>query len=152
MCTICECDERPVFSREKVVVARKPHQCIECKQTIPVGTRYHYFVGKWNEWDDKAKVGAFHTCLACNMDWKTLVDLVSEHEGEEACVCMGFLRDAIAEAVECECLRPDHPLVQKWHPEIAAEYAKEQESEVVAVHRDDPGQQYLPFWIEEGAA
>ncbi len=48
------------FSDERIVRARKPHQCCECGDTIPVGAEYERAVGKWD-----GRMFTYHTCLAC---------------------------------------------------------------------------------------
>lgn len=60
-CPLSGNDEEPakVFS-ETVRVARKPHRCCECDETIPAGARYEYATGCWDgSWS------TFKTCLSC---------------------------------------------------------------------------------------
>lgn len=51
----------PAPYTEKLVTARKDHQCCACRQPILKGQRYEYINGCWDgEWD------RFKTCLACS--------------------------------------------------------------------------------------
>ena len=46
---------------ERVVVARKPHTCVECRRVIAPGHRYERITGLWDgKWD------TFRMCLACS--------------------------------------------------------------------------------------
>ena len=142
MCQICDCDDPPVFYRETFQAARKLHMCIECGQEIPVGGKYRYSIGKWYDWKiGREKIDSFHTCFDCTRDWDALLKIVAEKEGEEGCIIFGGLRDAVAEAFECECLNIYHWLVAKWQPELVQEYQQELVS----------GEQYiLPFAYASG--
>ncbi len=51
--------EQATFYQERIVKARKPHTCYECRETIPIGARYEYVCGRW---DDFAH---YHFCLTC---------------------------------------------------------------------------------------
>lgn len=53
-------DYGPSFDCVSTPVARKPHRCCECKETIQPGTRYERFAGKWD-----GEVRAYVTCLEC---------------------------------------------------------------------------------------
>lgn len=59
-CFCGDVDIYPEFIAEKIVKARKPHKCCECKDTIPVGTLYERVSGKWDGVCDTVK-----TCLTC---------------------------------------------------------------------------------------
>ena len=50
----------PEFSTESTVKARKPHKCVECRETIPAGAHYERVVGKWD-----GTVRTEKTCLLC---------------------------------------------------------------------------------------
>ncbi len=60
VCLSMEFDGRTDFYTEKVVTARKAHECCECRDVIPVGARYERVVGKWD-----GDFGTFETCLVC---------------------------------------------------------------------------------------
>ena len=52
--------DRASVSSERVVVARKPHECCECGETIRPGDRYEVAAGCWDgAW------ARFSTCLPC---------------------------------------------------------------------------------------
>jgi len=61
----CDCsedfDETVTFSRDKIVVARKAHECDECGKIICIGDRYVYqcclFDGDFSD---------SHTCIICD--------------------------------------------------------------------------------------
>lgn len=48
------------FYDEKTVMARKPHQCFECREPIQRGEQYLRASGKWEQ-----KIETYHFCLAC---------------------------------------------------------------------------------------
>jgi hypothetical protein len=53
-------DPAEIF-RSHNVTARKPHQCFECRETIPVGARYERVNGKWDGvWS------TYRFCLPCS--------------------------------------------------------------------------------------
>lgn len=58
----CECDsdQRPSFFNEKLVTARRPHTCCECKGEIRVGDRYQQVSGKWD-----GDFATYTTCEPC---------------------------------------------------------------------------------------
>lgn len=60
----CSCDiddgVHAVCFSAKVVLARKPHHCIECGCEIPVGTKYERAHGLWDGYWD-----TYHTCVTC---------------------------------------------------------------------------------------
>lgn len=54
------CDSGTVT--HKIVIARRDHQCCECRQSIRKGDKYWYFEACWpsiSGWDN------FKTCLRC---------------------------------------------------------------------------------------
>lgn len=53
-------DYGPEFWSDTQPVARKPHTCCECKETIAPGTRYERYAGKW-----EGEVRTYTTCLPC---------------------------------------------------------------------------------------
>jgi len=52
--------ETPEFYQEKMVVCRKPHECVECKRTIEAGEKAEYIAGKW-----EGEVITSYTCTEC---------------------------------------------------------------------------------------
>jgi hypothetical protein len=54
------CYDGAEFSTTKVVRARKPHRCGECRDEIPVGADYERCAGKWD-----GVIDTMRTCLAC---------------------------------------------------------------------------------------
>ena len=61
----CDCsidiDEGPEFSTEKIIKARTPHKCCECKQEIKPGEIYERVTGKWD-----GELSTINTCLICS--------------------------------------------------------------------------------------
>jgi hypothetical protein len=49
------------FYDERIVTARKPHQCTECGETIPVKAKYQRVTGKWD-----GRLDTYHFCLMCH--------------------------------------------------------------------------------------
>jgi len=60
----CDCGsdygELPKVHREKIVRARKQHQCCECGESIEPGELYEYTTGLWEDW-----WGEYKTCIPC---------------------------------------------------------------------------------------
>lgn len=57
----CSCDyDPPQFHHRELRKARKPHECYECRGTIPAGETYEHVRGKW-DYD----VRTFKTCGLC---------------------------------------------------------------------------------------
>jgi hypothetical protein len=56
--------------REKIVTARKSHQCYECEREIKPGEKYERVTGRWeDEWivyDFCLICSEISTCLSCN--------------------------------------------------------------------------------------
>lgn len=48
------------FASTETPGARKPHECCECHETIPVGARYERTSGRWD-----GRMLAYKTCLSC---------------------------------------------------------------------------------------
>lgn len=99
----------PLWSREEVRKARKKHTCVECKEPIPVGAMYKYFVGMWED-APKKHLDFAHVCSSCDADWQELQSLVDHGEG----VMIGGLRECIEECVNEEELPVHHRLAMKW--------------------------------------
>jgi hypothetical protein len=69
-------DDYPEFTEDRVVTARKPHKCSECRLLIAPGEKYHYHTGKFD--------GNFYVekvCRRCDYDRFRVV----EHELAEGC-------------------------------------------------------------------
>jgi len=60
----CDCsieiDEDAELFREEFPVARKVHECCECKMIIKPGQKYQKVIGKW-----EGEFSTFKTCLPC---------------------------------------------------------------------------------------
>lgn len=50
----------PSFSTESTPRAKKPHQCCECREVIPVGATYERVSGVWD-----GRFDTFKTCAEC---------------------------------------------------------------------------------------
>ena len=61
ICVVMDYDGSNEFAHEEVRRARKSHKCVECAETIAVGDKYAYAVGK-NEGD----FFSVRTCLPCD--------------------------------------------------------------------------------------
>jgi hypothetical protein len=62
-CGVCiggEADGYCEFWDSKIVKARKPHKCYECRREIPVGAQYEYVAGKYD-----GDFFTHKTCLVC---------------------------------------------------------------------------------------
>ena len=64
------------FTNDKVITAKKPHRCTECRSPIESGEKYHYHTGKYD-----GDFFAHKICRRCDYD----VIRVVEHELEEGC-------------------------------------------------------------------
>ena len=82
---MCDCDNMPEFCTITNPIARKPHKCCECGETIAVGERYDSCRGKWD-----SGVQTMRTCLACVELRDSLAAL------DDGCFCFGELADAVA--------------------------------------------------------
>lgn len=60
VCIDMDYDESNAFYHEAIVVARKAHQCCECRETIPPGSRYQRVTGK-----SDGDVWTSKTCADC---------------------------------------------------------------------------------------
>ncbi len=64
-CDVCigsdNYDDRATFERTETPVARKVYRCGECREPIPVGTRYSKTVGKWD-----GDLLTLRQCLMCS--------------------------------------------------------------------------------------
>lgn len=68
---MCDCEMPKVYD-ETLRTARKPHECEECGETIPVGSQYFVLKGLWEEWN------TYKTCLTC----KAIADRFVDYTGE----------------------------------------------------------------------
>ncbi len=63
-CNICvegnDMNDLPEFHVEKIVVARQPHVCCECKGAIQKKERHEVVKGKWDR-----RIDTFRTCALC---------------------------------------------------------------------------------------
>ena len=58
----CVCDyEQPIWSSQRILTARKPHRCEECRRAIQPGERYEYCAGMWQ----RGTVERFKVCSRC---------------------------------------------------------------------------------------
>lgn len=111
-------DDRLVFSRNPMPIARKEHQCCECDMIIRVGDKYSYFVGLWE--DDNfsyRRNGRFivrNTCLKCDNDWETVLRIFRENDLGEMGRVYGLLQQAVQDAFDNNLLAADDQLVKDW--------------------------------------
>ena len=89
-------DESCKMLSEKIVTARKPHKCAECRKMILPGEKYELYVGI-----DCNKVFSEHTCLVCAELKNTFCC-----SGYEFGNIRGMIRDALREHedVDIGCL------------------------------------------------
>lgn len=63
-CNVCISDyaegDRPSFHSVKIVAARKPHRCYECRRFMSIGERYEAVSGQWG-----GHFARYRTCLVC---------------------------------------------------------------------------------------
>ena len=120
----------PEFWKKEERNARKEHECCECRRTIPIRSRYLYFVGKWLDpvWGEPF-FDNYKMCLSCGRDWQTVIAVFQENGEEDACVVFERLEKAIKNAFECGFLKEYDPLVQRWLPDVI-ESQTEEEAEV----------------------
>lgn len=59
---MCDCYDAPApeVYQTKMVTARKPHRCWECRDPIAAGDRYELTKGLW-----EGSWGSFKTCADC---------------------------------------------------------------------------------------
>lgn len=62
MCMIENGDGVFTEFENKLLTARKAHQCCECRRTIQAGETYHLFVGVWER-----EIDRFKTCQHCRV-------------------------------------------------------------------------------------
>ncbi len=96
---MCDTDsERPSFYRASEPIARKPHRCTACGETIIPGQRYNSISAKWV--DD---VEVVKKCLRCQAIYAALVEQARD---------LGEDPNNIAVALNCgEYIEdPEHPL------------------------------------------
>src|SRR3990167_3096675 len=89
--TDCYCGyDPPLFSRRKIVTARKEHRCEECRVTILHGERYEIVIGKWG-----TSIDEFKTCSRCLAVRQYVTDHVP-------CFCWahGNMRDDARETID----------------------------------------------------
>lgn len=82
---MCDC-ENPILYTEKIVKARKPQKCEECRRLIEVGEQYQKIKGLWD-----GDFQEFETCLECSEKRVQVERLI------ECCVPFGELRDYMRE-------------------------------------------------------
>ena len=125
-CVCIDADELPTVFHEKTVKARKPHTCIECGDTIPVGARYRretgLWDGDWRQYDTCFRCAAIRDdFMSCGWEygsmWNTLIDAWGpdakflgapgfEEEPEDCPECHGTGRNASQAPGPCgECCR-----------------------------------------------
>lgn len=56
----CDCGDTPEFYEETYPVAKKRHQCCECREVINPGEKYERVAGKW-----EGDFLTFKTCMTC---------------------------------------------------------------------------------------
>jgi hypothetical protein len=91
MC-VCYDDENGnlEFDFAAVRKARKPHKCIECRETIKAGQQYVYRSTKW-----EGDVSSWAVCLVCD-DWSKALCAAQERE----CGCSGYELGAMLVALK----------------------------------------------------
>lgn len=78
------CDNLPSFVSIKIVVARKPHWCVECRrERIRPGDRYERASGIWDGAPDRYK-----TCMRCVNTRDAMM-----RESSEGCFTYGKVRE-----------------------------------------------------------
>lgn len=80
----CEVDDYATLLRDKMVTARKPHQCHECRRVIPIGEEYRHEATTY-----EGRASTHKTCLDCNsirevlcrdgFYWGGIRELVRDH-------------------------------------------------------------------------
>lgn len=86
----CECyweDWYQEVHREKIVTAKKEHECCECKEPIKPGEQYEDIFIVWNDYDESWPT-TYKTCLQC----KRVRDDLFE---QGYCLYYGFLWEHI---------------------------------------------------------
>lgn len=112
---------------ERRPTAKKKHTCCEHKEPkIAVEEKYVRIAGMWrHEADYGGRYFMAHKlCLRCEGDWETVLKIFQESGEGDACIVYGRLKEAVWDAYECEYIQGDHPLIQKWYPEIYREFLK----------------------------
>ncbi len=99
------------FWREEIRIAiRKPQECGECGEEIPIGASYFRVIGV-----SEGRFSVHKTCFACQEDWEDVLD----RDWSEGIICGGLL-DLIEENINIleEDDYKDDYLIQKWLPRI----------------------------------
>lgn len=91
----------PEVFREKDRVARKPHECCECRQTIEAGTVYSYASGVW-----EGQGESYKTCKPCYAMRQLVQDWLCEYPP------FGDLREWVTETVKDDKTLRD--MVEDW--------------------------------------
>lgn len=116
--------------RNRVVTARKDHECCECKKTIKKGQRYQRFDGFWDSWEKDIQSGyeSYKTCLECELNWREILELL----GEESSHVFSQLEETIKDAFNNGLLNRKSPLVQKW----LKTFLKERDVRIAEINSD----------------
>jgi hypothetical protein len=91
---MCDCYYPEVFNN-KIVRARKPYQCSECRSTIVINEKHHSIFGVWDH-----EPGSYRVCADCEIVREWLLDL----DLPEAECCLGTYGDLYHELVECDLI------------------------------------------------
>jgi predicted RNA-binding Zn-ribbon protein involved in translation (DUF1610 family) len=94
--TVCDTDANyPEFLRERLPVARKPHRCTACGETIHPGQRYSSVSAKWD-----GDVEVVKKCLRCLAIYEGLVEQANERDEEAGLIAVALNCGEILEDVE----------------------------------------------------
>ncbi|MFH1401797.1 MAG: hypothetical protein ABIG40_02440 [Parcubacteria group bacterium] len=116
-------------------IARKNHQCCECKKIIRKGERYSYFGGLWrNEHSYDQHFAMYKTCIKCEEVWDKILDVFYNHGESDAIRAYGgLLKQAILDAYNAGYLIENDPLVNEWldiWPDLDSEDLSSEEKEI----------------------
>jgi len=78
----CDFDEPPKVFSQRIVKAKKPHKCCECRKEIKPGDTYEYTFGVWG-----GDAAAYKTCEPC-------ADLRESLQDAGFCMYFGGLKSA----------------------------------------------------------
>ena len=88
----CYCEfgggDAPEWMHSHMRTARKQHQCCECHDTIPIGSKFEYTSGKWD-----GQIKAFKTCAYCAALRDKLMAKIKDGIafGELGCLAMAYV-------------------------------------------------------------